>query len=231
MRFLGWMLRALVLLAVYLGAALLTMRFAIHGREVIAPTFVGMNEAQATHLAAQQGLNVVEQERFYSMSAAEGQVMSQSPASGVRVRRGSRVRFAISMGQQKAVIPDLVGQNSHTADAVLRRHGMNVGSIVYVSLPDLPPDQVIAQSPPANAQGVTGPGVNLLVNSPAAESGKAWAMPEFIGSSFEEVKSAADAAGLRIAHVEGSGAHVVAQRPAPGARVTLTTELAFTLGD
>jgi beta-lactam-binding protein with PASTA domain len=228
MRFLGGLFRTLLLIAVFLGSALLAMRFAIHGREGFVPNLVGMTSQQALQKASSSGLEVIEQETFYSSATPAGAVISQSPAAGTRVRRGSHVRLAVSMGPQQAVIPDVVGESLHSADLMLRRRGLNIGSIATVSLPGIPADQVVAQSPPANAQGLAVPSIHLLVSGPE-EAGpeKAWVMPEFKGMPLSEAQDAAAQIGVKIGRVVGTGTLISAQSPAAGQKVTASTVLYF----
>ena len=64
-------LQALILLTVMLVAALVTMRLAIHGREVAVPKVVGMNLRAADKAAADLGLQVDVENRFYSSEVPE----------------------------------------------------------------------------------------------------------------------------------------------------------------
>ena len=59
-------LKGLVLLLVFLAAALLSMRFAIHGREVRVPKLIGLSPAAAERAANAEGLVLSVESRFYS---------------------------------------------------------------------------------------------------------------------------------------------------------------------
>src|SRR6266705_1401777 len=95
------LLLALVLLSVALVSALTAMRLAIHGREVAVPRLIGMIPAEAERSANGNGLLFETENRFYSAAIPEGRIMSQVPPPGARVRRGSRVRVAESLGPQR----------------------------------------------------------------------------------------------------------------------------------
>ena len=58
---------------------------------------------------------------------AEGKILSQIPASDTRVRRGWQVRVAQSLGPQRVMIPDVLGQSGRAADLNIRRRGLDVG--------------------------------------------------------------------------------------------------------
>src|SRR6201993_5591631 len=100
-----------ILIAVALGAAILTMHFAIHGAEVQVPALKGMTVADARSQTAGLGLNLEVDNRYYSGEVAAGHILSQSPAAGTVVRREWRVRVSESLGPQKVDVPDTVGND------------------------------------------------------------------------------------------------------------------------
>ncbi|HWR35727.1 MAG TPA: PASTA domain-containing protein, partial [Clostridia bacterium] len=164
--FLRATLLVLVLLIIAMVSALTAMRFAIHGREVTVPKLIGMTPADAERAAIDHGLLLFRESRFYNDAVPEGSIVSQIPVEGAKVRRGWRVRIAESLGPQRMVIPDVVGQSPRAAEINVRRRGLEMGSVAQISLPGTPADQVIAQSPPPNAQGVASPRLSLLVTAP-----------------------------------------------------------------
>jgi beta-lactam-binding protein with PASTA domain len=219
-------LQALILLTVMLVAALITMRLAIHGREVPVPKVVGMTPRQAEDAASAQGLLVDVENRFYSSDVPEGRIVSQLPPAGTLVRRGWRLRVARSLGPQRAVIPNLIGESGRAAEMNARRRGLEVGATVVAHIPGLPPDQVVAQSPPPNAVGIATPKINLLVTAGAEEQG--YIMPDFVGHPLAEASSAIAQAGLhlgQVTDVAAPGGHstIVRQSPPAGQRVTRDT--------
>jgi beta-lactam-binding protein with PASTA domain len=193
-------LMALVLLSVALVSALTAMRFAIHGREVAVPKFLGMSPSQASAAAQENGLLMTVDGRYYSADVPQGKVMSQSPAPGTEVRRGWRVRLAESLGPQRVEIPNVGGQSIRAAEINLARRGLEAGTIATAHLPGLPTDQVVGQDPPANAGNITSPKVNLLVTTPNQASGS-FVMPDFAGKTLAEAKIAVEDAGFRMGPV------------------------------
>src|SRR4051794_16111096 len=153
---------ALVLVIVAMASMLITMRFAIHRREVIIPNLVGMLPQAAEQAANARGLVITRENRFYSEEVPEGHIVSQEPAAGIKVRKGWRVRIAESMGPQKIVIPSVLGDSPRAAELNVKRRGLELGTVAAIAMPELPPDQVVAQSPPPDAQGIATPKVSLL---------------------------------------------------------------------
>ena len=222
-RFFRYVLMALVLLTVMLLSAMTAMRLAIHGREVAIPKLVGLSLEQAERITAANGLLLDTENRFYSDSVPEGRVVSQLPSPGIRVRRGWRMRVALSLGPQRAIIPDLVGQSPRAAEINVRRRGLDVGEVAVAHIPQTAPEQVIAQSPPANAVSASSPKVNLLVSAP--EDFQAYVMPNLVGRHWEEASQALQQAGLKLGTITasangGTPGTILHQFPPPGQRVT-----------
>jgi beta-lactam-binding protein with PASTA domain len=154
--------------------------------------------------------------------------MSQVPAAGVQVRRGWHVRVAQSMGPQRVVIPDLIGNSERAAEINIRRRGLDLGSVADAIVPNAPPDQIIAQSPPANAVNVSEPKISLLMA--AVPDRASFVMPDLVGRSEDAAINEIVNAGLRVPDINSlppgsapttsTGARMVIKTiPAAGQRV------------
>jgi eukaryotic-like serine/threonine-protein kinase len=238
------LLLALVLLTVALISALTAMQFAIHGREVTIPKLVAMTPFEAERAASASGLQVAIERQFYSADIPEGRIMTQIPPPGTKVRRGWMVRVAQSLGPQRVAIPDVTGQSERVAELNIRRRSLNLASIAQINLPDTSADQVVSQSPAANASGVAAPKISLLVShGPQPAS---YVMPDLTGQPLGSAKLALQDAGLHVGRVElvsasSSGAAVVSsgasepstasmivtQSPAPGQKVAAGSAVNF----
>lgn len=236
---------ALILLAVALISALTSMQLAIHGREVAIPEFVGMSPAEAERSGAASGLEVVVEKQFYSAAIPEGKIVAQVPPPGTKVRRGWSVRVAQSLGPQRVSIPDVTGGSDRVAELNLRRRGLRLGSVAHVNLADVAQDQVIAQSPPANASGVAVPKISLLISDgPETPS---YVMPDLGGQPLGSATLALQDAGLKVGKVEvlppastvesaagaplvplpSAASLIVTQTPAPGEKVVAGAAVNF----
>src|ERR1035438_2359047 len=150
----------MLLVAVALLAAIATMHFAIHGAEVQVPALKGMTLADARSQTAGLGLNLDVDNRYYSGDVAAGHILTQSPAAGTVVRREWRVRVAESLGPQKVEVPETVGREERVAALALRRVGLEVGTTAHIVYGNSEEGTVIAQDPPAHAQGIARPAVS-----------------------------------------------------------------------
>ena len=201
-RFFNIVLGALAMLVVALLSAFITMRLAIHGREVKVPNLTGLTLSDAGKQTRSLGLILHLENRFYSPNTPPGHVLAQSPAPGVTVRRQWAVRVTESLGAQQVAIPDVLGQSERTASINIRRLGLELGAVAHIAAPG-EPGVVIAQTPAPNAAGVDRPRVSLLLSEPeGAESPQAFLMPSLAGLTLAGAAARAYAAGLRIVSAE-----------------------------
>jgi len=214
-RFFRLLLRGLILFVVFMASALTAMRFAIHGRQTTIPKVVGLSKSQAERLLADQGLVLDEGDRYFSSEVPPGRVMSQAPQPGLKVRRGWHVRVAESMGPQRVVIPDLVGNSERAAEINIRRRGLELGSIATATIPGAPSDQIVGQSPPANAVNVSEPKISLLLAG--SEDRPSFVMPDLVGQSEDNAVSVIVNAGLHVSGIKSQSSTAPAAAPSPQA--------------
>jgi eukaryotic-like serine/threonine-protein kinase len=196
LRFLRWLSISLVLLLVFLAAALFAMRFAIHGREVRVPRLTNLTPAEAERVANADGLITFIDSRYYSSEVPKGRIVFQVPPANANVRRGWKIQLAESLGPQHAAVPDLVGQSEHAAAVNLHRHGLEIGNVATVRLPQSPPATVIAQSPSADAKEVASPRIALAIS--AADNAEQYVMPSFVGTPAQESADILEKAGFKV---------------------------------
>lgn len=217
-RFFRWVVRVLVLIVVFMASLLTAMRFAIHGRQTNVPKVVGMTPHDAEGALESKGLVLERTDRFYSAEVPAGRIVSQAPPPGERVRRGWRVRVAESMGPQRVTIPDLTGDSERSAEINIRRRGLELGTMAVAEIPDASPDQIVAQSPPANAVNVSAPKVSVL--TAAAEDRKSYVMPDLRGETEDQAVNTIVGAGLKVGSINSepvAGADGTAPQTSPAA--------------
>jgi len=251
--FFRFVLVVLLLIAVAMTSAIVTMHLAIHGAEVQIPDLKGMAVADAGQKAAGLGLTLQVENHLYSADVPAGRVANQSPAPGTLVRRGWRVWLTESLGPQKLAIPDVKGRDQRFATIAIRRAGFQMGVVAEMPWPGAPPGAVIAQSPEPSASGVESPTMNLLIASPVeapAQGGVVMpgglVMPNLEGQVFTAAALTLTRMGLHLAPVKEQDMHVaspavgqmapiyppgtvVGQAPAAGSRVDGTTAIQLTV--
>jgi beta-lactam-binding protein with PASTA domain len=192
------------------------------------------------------GLNLDVDNRYYSSEVPAGHILTQSPAPGTVVRREWRVRVSESLGPQRVDVPNAVGAEQREAAIEFRRAGLEIGSIEHLPDAGAPEGVVIAQDPSAHAQGIEQPSVNLLLAAPVSQTVSGYVMPDFTGVPVVAAQAQLQSVGLKSAvptfepiqplppgfapaqPVPAAGS-ILAQDPAPGARVDATMEVKFTV--
>jgi serine/threonine-protein kinase len=128
------------------------------------------------------------------------------------------------MGPQRVVIPDLTGGSERAAEINIRRRGLELGSIATASIPGAPSDQIVAQSPPANAVNVSAPKISVLLAAP--EDRNSFVMPDLIGRGEDDAVNEIVSAGLRVAGISSQAAAApanTADAVASGSRTVIKT--------
>lgn len=231
LRLIRLLLLCLVLLVVAITSALVAMRFAIHGREVSVPRLQGLTPAEAERLTSASGLVLSVESRFYSADFLEGQIVSQSPEPGIKVRRGWKVRVAESLGSQRSSTPGVVGQSQRVAEMNITSHGHEVGTVATIHFPGAQPSTVIAQSPLPETRNAASPRVALLIAAPDNE--QKYVMPSLVGHPLSSATAALEHAGLTLGRVDqvetasGVQGTIVHQFPAAGQKVAAGTVVSF----
>jgi beta-lactam-binding protein with PASTA domain len=228
----------MLLVAVALLSAVTTMNFAIHGAEVQVPSLKGMTVAEARSQTSGLRLNLDVDNRYYSGDVAAGHILSQSPVPGTVVRREWRVRVAESLGPQKVEVPETVGLDERVASLRLRRVGLEAGVTVRLPWGKAAEGTVLAQDPPAHAQGIARPSIDLLVAAPSDDAPDGFVMPDLTGLPVVTAQAELARVGIQSARPQfvdvpmaplGKGnvlpvmpvkpGSVTAQQPAAGERV------------
>lgn len=211
-----------VLASVAFLSALMTMRFAIQGREVTTPNLAGLTVVQAERQAASLGLYMRIEDRIYS-SLPKDDVVRQSPSGGSPLKRNEWVHVVVSLGTQKVSIPQLENRSARAAQIELLSEGLQTGEISSVHLSGDTPDIVLQQDPRAGATNATSPHVDMLVS--LGKQTPAYVMPSLEGLPREQAENLLVAAGLKLDKVtvlpltgKPSGT-VTSQLPLRGARV------------
>src|SRR5271166_2199991 len=238
----------MALVAVALLAAIATMHFAIHGAEVRVPSLKGMTVAEARSQTSGLGLDLEVDNRYYSGDVAPGHILTQSPAPGTVVRREWHVRVSESLGPQKVDVPETVGQDERVAALGLRRVGLGVGVTARLAYSKAAEGTVLAQDPPANAQGIARPSIDLLVAAAGTDAPDGFVMPDLTGLPVTTAQAELARVGIQSAKPQfvnvpvasvGSGnavplvlvkpGAVMGQQPVAGERVDQSVQVKLTV--
>jgi beta-lactam-binding protein with PASTA domain len=173
----------------------------IRGREVVVPSVVGMRIEKALEEGHKPDLDLgIKLEKLeYSDLAGEGEIVSQDPSPGRRVKKGADIRVRVSQGPTLVACPDVRGTNYLEAGIKIREVDLLEGPRSAVPDAKIERDMVIAQDPPAGTLVERRSPVGLLVSvgPPQARI----LMPTLVDLTQEEAAQALEGLGLSIQSV------------------------------
>ena len=147
---------------------------------VAVPSVVGQAKSDARAQLEAAGFSVSVNQAF-SDTAPKNEVVSQSPAAGTDVPKGSQVTITVSKGPQQVPVPDVVGMDVKSARAALRAKGFKVKT---VKQPTVGGDNTVqSQTPDAGSKQDKGSEVTITVASPDNGSGGTPGAPQPNGTS------------------------------------------------
>lgn len=201
------------------GAVISFNRFA-STEEVSVPDVVGKQMALARQILEDGKLRVNVAET-YDASVPPGQVVSQSPESGAKVKEDRLVTIYVSKGGENVDIPDLKGLSKSSATERLQKMSLIVGS-VYEKHSDEEPGTVISQDPAPGTKSSRGQAVDITVSR--GPKTKRVAVPDLTGASMESAKSSLSSKGLRAGSITRSASRqaagtVISQSPVAGSEL------------
>ncbi|MDD3362424.1 MAG: Stk1 family PASTA domain-containing Ser/Thr kinase [Hespellia sp.] len=131
--------------------------------EVTVPDVTGQDEA-----AAQKALEnvklVVTSATSYSNSMEEGKVISTSPAAGATAKEGDKVTMTVSLGAEKASVPNLIGKSQADANAALSAAGLGTGSVTEDYSDEYAAGVVMSQGTSEGTKVAQGTAINYIVS-------------------------------------------------------------------
>jgi eukaryotic-like serine/threonine-protein kinase len=233
---LEWLGRMVFLVFILASAAFLSaitaMRIAIHGREVSMPNLVGKGVTEASNDLHSRGLILRVADRVYSEQPINT-VVRQTPSPGMLMKVSQQAHVVLSLGQRALQIPDLEGNSLRVSRIELLRGGLQVGEVSALSLPDVPADTVVLQSPKPGAGAAT-PRVDVLVSQGARED--AYIMPHLIGMNVADAVRKLEIVSIKrklntLSAPQWPHGSVVDQSPTAGSRIPISATAELTVAE
>ena len=157
--------------------------------EVQIPSVVGQTQTDAVAELTRAGLDVQVVE--VNSDRDQGTVTAQSPAAGLTVVEGTRVRINVSKGPKPVTVPSVVGLPYDQAASELQSAGFNVSRIDQDS--DQAAGIVTDQTPSGGSNGSKGSTVTLTVSKGPSTS----AVPDVTSQDYAIAQTTLDNAGFR----------------------------------
>ena len=117
----------------------------------------------ARFMIEQARLTVGEIREAYDAAVPAGVILSQDPAPGASLERGTAVYLRVSKGPETLILPDLVGRPLDEARRTLDSLGVTLRQVTQVPRVGIPQGQVVEMSPPAGTQIRHGDAVSVAI--------------------------------------------------------------------
>jgi serine/threonine-protein kinase len=161
----GVALLAVVLISVLFWVWTLSMqKTEVPTNARIVPDVTGMTYERANQELADDDLLAIREDEN-SSDVAAGNVIRTDPDAGASVSPNQEIRVYVSLGQEMAEMPVVVGLGQDAAAAALKSAGLRLGTITPKNDKDLAAGTVISADQTESAEVPVGTTVNLVVAS------------------------------------------------------------------
>ena len=219
---------ALLALAI---AALLLVAIVLLGspERVQVPDVVGSSISVAQQRLEKAGFEVVTVRD--NSDKPRNRVIGQNPGGRTTADKGSRVTLTVSEGRSIQTVPNVTGAGRRTAAKALVAAGFKVDEVEQFS-DEVKINRVISQSPSAGSAVQQGGTVELVISKGREKV----AVPDVVGKSEDDARSALEADGFRVAvrksetDAEQPGT-VLSQNPGEGTKATSGSQVTITVAE
>lgn len=167
--------------------------------ETVVPAIEGKNLTEAQKLIKSARLSIDIEEEIASLQYEKDTIISQEPAAGRSVKKGSKVRVKVSTGSEgQLTVPNVVNYERENAKTMLE----DMGFVVVFSDEEsetVETGYVIRQLPVSSTVAKMGDTVRLYVSKKSDK--EQVDVPNVIGKSLAQAKNAIEDAGLVVGNV------------------------------
>lgn len=134
------------------------------GARIVVPSLAGMKVAAATAQLKAVGLVGEVDKEVFSEEINKGLIIESRPAGGGRIKADGIVKYILSKGPERYVIPNLQGESPTAAIAILTKDPLKVGNQTELFDPKIPVGQVIGTDPKAGSSVTRDSIINILIS-------------------------------------------------------------------
>jgi serine/threonine-protein kinase len=197
------------------------------------PSVAGMSIDQGREKLFSVGLLTEIRSREYDKTVPDGNIVSQNPAPGEKVKKGRRILVTVSKGKEFAVIPNVKKLTERQARIELKKAGITIGDVKKSFNNENPVDAVIDAFPASGTTISRDMKVDILVSKGAKPTSAE--MPNIVGESLNEAQKKIEETGLSVGKITYKNdssllpGTVISQSVSPGENVALSTTVAITV--
>jgi beta-lactam-binding protein with PASTA domain len=215
------------LIAIGLGLVLfaLLFNFAVmpiwtrHDAAVTVPDVKEMTPDEAHSELLLAGLEWEAREQPYNPNVAADVIVDQSPAAGTTVKPGRRIYYYVNVSpKQLVVVPRVVSLSEGKAREDIGDRGLVVDRVELDFVRTPYENTITRQEPAAESRVPVGTRVTLWI-SPGIENGREVTVPDVVGMTVSEARTAIRGAELWVDSPRAVEGEVVRQEPSRGERL------------
>lgn len=228
-KFIGGLILVLIL-GFFVGAFMSYGKF-WSTSEVVVPDVTGKQMTLARQILEDKKLRVNVAET-YDADVPAGQVVSQTPEAGTKVKEERLVTIYVSKGGEELEMPDLKGMSKSDAEAKLKKMGLKLGS-VYEKNSDEEAGTVISTDPRSGTKVNKGTTVDITISK--GKQVHKISVPDVTGAPVDTAKNQLTSRGLKVttskqASRQAAGT-VISQTPAGGSEVDEGTTITLVIAE
>ena len=202
--------------------------------QISVPNVKGKNEGDAQSILESAGFSTTITTQF-SETVAQGKVISQSPSSGTKGKRGDTVNLVVSLGSQKSSenggggdgdssesvektinVPNVVGKTESAATSALKSQGLTAKTTEEYN-ETVASGNVVSQSPTAGSSARKGDTVEIVIS----KGKEPITVSDVVGKSESTAKSTLEKQGFTVKTTEEyhdtvASGNVISQSPNSG---------------
>jgi len=164
------------------------------GARIVVPSLAGMKVAAATAQLKAVGLVGEVEKEVFSEEINKGLIIESRPAGGGRIKADGIVKYILSKGPERYVIPNLQGESPTAAIAILTKDPLKVGNQTELFDPKIPVGQVIGTDPKAGSSVTRDSVINILISKGQEQV----ALNSYVGKIGEQALNELTDAGFNV---------------------------------
>lgn len=188
--------------------------------KVTVPSVIGLKEDDAKAKLETDDYQFEVKTETRESSDDPGTVLDQDPIKGEEVEKGSTITLIVAKAEEKATVPDVLGQSCDAAKAQMTANNLVGNCVDTPTEDDSQVGKVIGTTPAANSQIDKGSAVQIQIGQKVEKT----QVPSVVGQTVGQAKQTLNAQGFtNIRFADGSDqsdtAFVQQQDPQPGTEV------------
>jgi len=186
----------LLILIFFFSGAVISSQIILNDEIVYVPDITGKTIDQARSELQKRDLGLVVSGFKFSNEVPKGQIISQDPAPGSKIKVNRTISVTVSSGSESVRVPNFLGKSLEEAISLMRQVGLNRGVLSQIHTPSYPAGRIIAQFPLPDTEVERNGQVNFLVSQ--GEDEPTYLMPDLIGKKVDRVVVFMKNAGFKV---------------------------------